>query len=124
MKTHLNLTYLALAVILFITEVLIALYAHDQFIRPIFGDVLVVILIYCFVKAFVNTPVVKTCIAVLLFSYLVELTQFFQLVNLIGLGENKLAKIVMGSFFSWTDLLAYTIGIIIVLIIERTRKTI
>ena len=38
--------YAIATVILLLTEVLIALYVHDAFVRPYIGDVLVVIVIY------------------------------------------------------------------------------
>ena len=38
-----NKTYFLLTILLFCTEVIIALFVHDNFIRPYFGDVLVVI---------------------------------------------------------------------------------
>ncbi len=46
--------YFTLTVILLVVEILIAVYVHDRFIRPYFGDVLVVILVYCFLKTFLN----------------------------------------------------------------------
>ena len=76
-----NPKYFLLTILLFVTEVLIAVYLHDGFIRPYFGDFLVVILIYCFVKSFANIPVIKTAVGVLLFSYFVEMTQYFKLVK-------------------------------------------
>ena len=44
-------TYFILSILLFIIEVLIALFAHDEFIRPYVGDLLVVVLLYCLVKS-------------------------------------------------------------------------
>lgn len=115
-----------IAVVIFIIEVLIALYLTDNFIRPYVGDVLVVILIYYFVKAFVHIGIWPLAIATLLFSYLIETLQYFQFVKLIGLGDNKLANIVIGNYFAWEDMIAYTIGITIVVFIETyfiKRKT-
>lgn len=115
-----------IAVVIFIIEVLIALYITDNFVRPYIGDVLVVILIYYFVKAFVNIGVWPLAIATLLFAYLIETLQYFQFVKLIGLGDNKLANIVIGNSFAWEDIIAYTIGITIVVLIEAyatKRKT-
>ena len=45
--------YAIATVILLLTEVLIALYVHDAFVRPYIGDVLVVIVIYTFIRIFV-----------------------------------------------------------------------
>ena len=36
--------------VLFSIETLIALYVHDTVIRPYVGDMLVVVLVYCFVR--------------------------------------------------------------------------
>ena len=117
-----NLRYFTATIILFITEVLIALYVHDSIIRPYIGDLLVVILIYCFVRSFFNFSARSTAIAVLLFSYATEVMQYFHVVTLLGLQHSRLARIVIGTSFSWEDLIAYTAGIIIVLIIETKKK--
>lgn len=82
------------------------------------GDFLVVILIYCFLKSFLNIPVLSTAIAVLIFSYCVETLQYFQLVKRLGLEHSKLARIVIGTSFEWIDMLAYTLGIAFVIFIE------
>jgi hypothetical protein len=114
--------YFALTVILFITEVLIALYVHDAIVRPYVGDLLVVILLYCFVKTFIDTPPLKTAIAVLLFACLVELSQYFNLVKHLGLQRSRLANVVMGNSFEWIDLIAYTLGAIIVVAAEYGQQ--
>jgi uncharacterized membrane protein (DUF485 family) len=117
-----NAGYFSIAILLFITEILIALYVHDTFVRPTIGDLLVVILIYCFVKSFLNTPLIPTAIAVLLFSFAIETAQYFHIVTVLGLQQNKLARTVIGTSFEWTDLLAYTAGIIVVIIVEKMRS--
>jgi hypothetical protein len=121
MKTQFNIRYFTYAVILFIIEVLIALYINDQFVRPYIGDVFVVMLIYCFVKAFLNLPVLKTTIGVLLFSYLIEALQYFQFVKRVGLDHSRLANVVIGNYFAWEDILAYTVGAVIILLVERGK---
>ena len=114
-----NYKYLILTILLFLIEVIIALYAHDEIIRPYIGDVLVVILLYCLVKSFINASVISTALSVLAFSYLIEVLQYFHYVEWFGLGENTLANIILGTSFAWTDLLAYTAGITIVLLSEK-----
>jgi len=113
--------YLIATVILFIVEVLIAMYMHDAIIRPFGGDYLVVMLVYCFVKSIINTPAVPTALYVLLFSYLVEISQYFHLVSLLGLQNSKLACTIMGTYFSFVDLLCYTLGVLTIIIIEKSR---
>lgn len=116
-KLKFNRYYFVLTILLFWIEILIALFAHDEIIRPYIGDLLVVILIYCF--AFLNTPVVTTAIAVLLFAYLVETLQFFNIIGLLGLQHSGIARIIIGTSFEWIDILVYTAGITIVLFIEK-----
>lgn len=116
-----NLKYFLLALLLFVTEVLIALYIHDQIIRPYIGDVLVVILIYYSVKAILNFPVKTTAIGVLIISFIIEGLQYLNIVENLGLQNNKIAATVIGTSFSWVDICAYIIGFILVLIFERTQ---
>ena len=80
-----NWYYFVLTILLLGLEILIALFVHDGIIRPYIGDLLVVILIYCFVKSFVNTPVFMTAVLVLLFSYTVEILQYLKITNVLGL---------------------------------------
>jgi hypothetical protein len=117
-----NRFYFILAVILFGIEILIAKFAHDQIIRPYFGDLLVVILIYCFVKSFLNTPVLITALCVLTFSYTIEILQYFNIVEKLGLGNSKIARIVIGTSFEWIDLVAYTLGIGLVILLENSIR--
>ena len=113
--------YLVVAVILFLIEVFIALYVHDEIIRPHIGDLLVVILIYYFLSAFINISFWWMALFVLLFSYLVETLQYFNLVKILGLQHSRLARIVIGTSFSWLDILCYTVGIFIVILIENRK---
>lgn len=117
-----NKKFFFLTLLLFITEVLIALYVKDRFVRPYVGDYLVVMLIYCFVRTFLNSPVLPTAIAVLLFAYLIETLQYFRLVDRLGLEHNVIAKTVIGYGFSWIDMLAYTLGIFTILAIAFLKK--
>lgn len=110
---------LLIALLLFAIEVLIALYVKDSFIRPFVGDLLVVMLIYYFLKAFIQVPPHILAMAVLLFSFLIEVLQYFNFVDLIGLQDYKIVRIVLGTSFDWLDLVAYTVGVFFILIMEK-----
>lgn len=114
-----NIRYFLLTILLFVIEVLIALYSNDSILRAYIGDVLVVILIYCFVQSFFNTPVLITAIAVLIFSYVIETLQYLNIVEILGLQHSTLAKTVIGTSFSWIDILSYTAGILLVILAEK-----
>ena len=113
-----NKRYFALAILIFVVEVLIALYVHDRIVRPYIGDVLVVILIYCFLKSFLDLSVSTAAIGVLLFSFGIEILQYFNIVTVLGLEDSKLARVVVGTSFAWMDLVAYVAGILAVLLAE------
>lgn len=114
-----NQKYLAIAVLLFLIEILIALFVHDKFVRPYFGDYLVVILIYCFLKSFVNLSVWSAALIVLVFSFTVEIGQYFNMIGLLGLQHSAFARTIIGNSFAWIDLMAYVAGILSVVIIEK-----
>jgi len=114
-----NGTYFLLTIILLLLEIFIALLVHDDFVRPHVGDFLVVILMYCFVKSFINTPVVPTAIGVLLFAYAIETAQYFNIVKRLGLQHSKFASTIIGTSFEWTDIWAYTIGVIVIIGAEK-----
>lgn len=121
MNSILNTKYLAWALLLFLIEVLIALFVDDEVIRPYGGDYLVVMLIYCTVRIIPNARVLPTALGTLLFSYLMETLQYFRIVEVLGLQKYPLATTVIGTSFAWIDILAYTLGIITILIIERKK---
>jgi len=117
-----SLKYFLLFILIFVVEVIIALYIRDQIIRPYGGDLLVVVLIYCFVKAFLNIKSLYLAIGVLLFAYVVEIGQYFNFVELLHLGNYKAARIILGTSFSWGDMLAYTIGAIFCVLLDKDKK--
>ncbi|MEO7211976.1 DUF2809 domain-containing protein [Mucilaginibacter sp.] len=118
MKLKFNKYYFALAVLLFNAEVLIADFVHDSIIRPYGGDFLVVILVYCSIKAFLKSDLWVTAIGVLILSYVVEITQYYHLIYKLGWENSAIARNLMGTTFRWEDLLAYTLGMVLVVLIE------
>lgn len=114
-----NKTYFGLAVLLLVVEVLIALFVHDNFIRPYVGDVLVVILIYFFVKSFLDLPEFVLAMGVLFFCFAIEVLQYTKIVKVLGLEKSELMRTVLGTSFAWLDMLAYVVGMGIVLMAEK-----
>lgn len=116
-----NKIYFGLTVVIFLIEIFIALYIKDHFIRPYGGDILVVVLIYCFVKSFFNFPKMQTAIGVLMFAFVIEFLQYLNIVSFLGLKHNKIAKVVIGTSFSWEDIVCYTVGIAFVVFVEKMK---
>lgn len=113
-----NFRYFVLTLLLLLVEIVIAVCVNDTIIRPYGGDFLVVIWLYCLVRSFWALPVWPTALGVLLFSYLVETSQYFNLADRLGFTGPSIMRVVLGNYFTWTDILSYTLGIIALLIVE------
>ncbi len=114
--------YFLLTILLFIIEVLIALFVRDRFIRPYGGDFLVVILIYCFLRTFINQSPLRLAIFTLIFSFAVEIAQYFKIVEILGLKGNRFAEIVIGTGYSNHDLVDYTLGVLVCYFFDRSQE--
>ncbi len=107
--------YFYATVLLFLIEVFIGVFIHDSFIRPFGGDVLVVILIYCFVKSFWKIRPNVAITGVFIFACIVEWLQYLNIIDILGIRQYKLLVIILGSSFDWNDILAYATGSAILL---------
>jgi Protein of unknown function (DUF2809) len=110
--------YFFLAILLVATDFLIVDRLHDAVIRPYGGDLLWGIFLYCVVRSFVNRPVVPTALAVLLFCYAEEILQYFHLADRLGFTKPSLMRTLIGTSFSWVDMLCYTLGIGVLILLE------
>ncbi len=119
----LNARYLLLTLLLLLVEVVIAFYVHDNFIRPYVGDVLVVILMYTFIKTFLNIRPLTAGLAVLGIAFAIEFLQMINFIGVLGLEDSLAARLILGTSFHWADLLAYTIGVGLTLILEKRSAT-
>jgi membrane-associated HD superfamily phosphohydrolase len=117
-------TYFLGFILLLIIEVCIALFVNDTVIRPFVGDMLVVLLVYCFVMTILlltttSIKITRVALGVLVFAFCVEALQATTLLHRIGLSENRLATVVLGSTFDWWDMVAYVAGTAVILILEN-----
>jgi len=116
-----NLRSFIIFLVLFATEVCIAVFLKRGFIRFVFGDFLVVIMLYYFIKSFIAAKSSSIALGVLIFAFIIEFLQLTNLLEIVHLEQNRLANLIFGNTFEVTDLLAYSLGIICVLIIEKKR---
>ena len=104
-----RLPYAVSALVLLVTEVLIALYVRDTFIRPYGGDILVTVLLCCLLRALFSRRIPFLALWVLLFAFAVEFAQALGIASLIPEGWTVL-RIAVGSSFSVWDLVCYAVG--------------
>jgi DNA integrity scanning protein DisA with diadenylate cyclase activity len=108
-----------LFLLIFVIEVLIALFVKDSIIRPYGGDVLVILMIYYFVKTFIKVQPTHLAIAVFIFACGIEIAQLFNLVEVLQLQDNNVMRIVIGTSFSWGDIVCYALGAVSCVFIEH-----
>ena len=119
MNFKFNLFNFLLFLLLFVIEIVIAIYLKQGFIRHTFGDFLVVIMLYYFIKSFIKTKSIYIALVVLIFVYCVEFLQLLNILDYLNLRQNTLATLILGSHFSVQDLIAYTLGVISIYIINK-----
>ena len=118
--------YVAIFCGLLAVEVCIALFVHDAFVRPYVGDMLVTLLLCCMCRVILPDKIRLLPVFVFLFAACVEIGQYFDVVALMGLTDNRFLSIALGRTFSWMDLVCYAIGCVAVFgldeVIRRSNK--
>ena len=113
--------YILATIILLIIEVLIALFVHDNFIRPYVGDILVVVVLYTFVRIFIPEKCRLLPLYIFLFAAAVELLQYFKIVELLGLQGNRFFSVLIGTVFDVKDIVCYGVGCVLLGMFELFR---
>lgn len=105
-----RLIYATIFCVLMIMEICIALFVHDAFVRPYVGDMLVTLLLCCMARVVFLEKMRLLPLFVFLFAACVEVGQYFDLVGLLGLSDNRFISIALGRTFSWMDIVCYAVG--------------
>lgn len=124
LKKHLrfNIRYGLLCLLFFCIEAYIALCVKDAFVRPYVGDMLVVMLLYCGLRTFVKISIMNAALFVIIFATIIEILQYFNWVQLLHLESNDIARVLMGTSFEWLDILAYAVGTVVILVVEKVSE--
>lgn len=107
-----RLIFLAVFVFLFFVEVLIALYVHDDFVRPYVGDMIVTVVVWAFARIVFPDRFKLMSLYVMIFAILVEVGQYFNYVDLLGI-TNPILVTMMGTSFAWADIACYAVGCVV-----------
>ncbi|MCJ7934060.1 MAG: DUF2809 domain-containing protein [Chryseobacterium sp.] len=120
MKFKFSLKYLLLTLLILLVEVLIATKLSGIFfVRAYLGDVIVVMLLYTFVKTFIEINDRKLIGGILIFSCFIESAQYFNIAEKLGFRPGSLMYIVIGNSFSWIDILCYAAGCLLLYLFVR-----
>jgi uncharacterized membrane protein YfhO len=87
------------------------------------GDLLWALMVYLMVSAlWLKAPVQKKVIISLLFCFGIEFSQMYQADWINRLRQTLPGRLILGQGFLWGDLLAYTLGVCLGVLIERRRQ--
>ena len=127
MKTR--IIYFIILIALVAVETVIGITQHGNFIRDNLGDAIVVWAVYCLVQCFLggknNHHAVNA--GVFVFSVIVEFLQKIHIVDILGI-ENKLMRTLIGTSFSYKDIICYAAGCAVasagICIYDKMKKTV
>ncbi len=112
-KRKKRIGYAIATVLIFLVELLIALFVRDNFIRPYVGDMLVVVLVYTFLRIIFTEKPRLLPLYVFLFAAGVEALQGIHIVELLGLQDNRFFSVLIGTTFDWKDIACYGVGCVL-----------
>jgi Protein of unknown function (DUF2809) len=122
MKIKYRCLYLLVAIIILLTEILIAVYVHDSLIRPYGGDILAVVLVYCSIRVFILRSLFIPAVLSFGCACVIEILQAFHLTAVPWIASNKILAIVLGSTFDYNDILSYGAGALSAFIIDTAIR--
>ncbi len=122
MKRKHRIIYSIAFVILIASEVLIALFVHDAFIRPYIGDVLIVLVLYTGIRIIIPDVCRALPLYIFLFAVFVECLQLLNLADLFGAKNNAFLRTIIGSVFDVKDIVCYAVGCVLLGIYEWEIK--
>jgi hypothetical protein len=84
------------------------------------GDVLWALMVYFIVRfLFIHKSIKTATIYSLLFCYAIEFSQLYKAPWIDNLRHTLFGRLVLGETFLWGDLLSYTVGIVIGILLDR-----
>ncbi len=83
------------------------------------GDTLWALLVFLLIGfVFPTLSPLKVAVIALLFSFTIELSQLYQAAWINDIRQYRLAALILGRGFLWTDLVCYSVGIVTGMIVE------
>jgi hypothetical protein len=107
--------------ILIIVTIIAGLLSRHYALIPLFiGDVLWATMVYFIFRfVFIRANVKRIILYSLLFCYAIEVSQLYKAPWIDSLRHTLFGRLVLGDTFSWGDLLSYTVGVVIGVLIGK-----
>ena len=106
-----RLPYIIIFIAIFAVETCVALFVHDNFVRPYVGDIIVMWAVYCLAQIILGGRFgsYKVAVGSLVFAFAVEILQKFHIADVMGV-ENPILRTIIGTSYATADLLCYLAG--------------
>ena len=104
-----------------LAEIAIATLGFNRWIRGFLGDVLVVPLLYLCFRMLLPLSVKRVVLLVWSAALLIEVLQALKIPEIL-FPESSLLLLIFGNTFDWLDVLAYTIGAALIIVLETIFK--
>ena len=119
-----RILYFLAFLLLLAIEVFIALFIHDNFVRPYIGDVLVVVTLYFFVRIVLPDGCRWLPLFIFIFATGVEMLQYLNILQWLELSDNTFMRVLLGSVFDVKDIICYGVGCAVLQIALLLKKTV
>lgn len=87
------------------------------------GDALWAMMVFCFWRILlVNRPLKVVALVALAHAYLVEFSQLLTFPWLVSFRNTFVGHMLLGQGFLWTDLIAYTLGVIVIYLVYKVLE--
>ncbi len=88
------------------------------------GDALWAVMIYLLMRMiFIHTCIIKIAAWSLTFCFAIEISQVYQAPWINHIRSTLIGHLILGQGFLWSDLIAYTVGILTIAIVENLLHT-
>ncbi|HMQ70130.1 MAG TPA: DUF2809 domain-containing protein [Ignavibacteria bacterium] len=95
-------------------------YLLSTFIGEYSGDILWALMVYFIIRfIFIEYTVFQVAVISLSFSFLIEFSQLYQAGWINAIRHTRIGGLVLGYGFLWSDLLCYTAGILLGMILDK-----
>ena len=105
--------------------IIILIYFKDNsLVRGFVGDSIFTVMLYFMLRAvFINIRTINIGMFIILITYGVEILQYYDITDKVGILNNNIGRIVFGATFDPKDLIAYTIGLVIAVLYDKKYIT-
>src|SRR5690606_32200671 len=118
MKFQFDKKYFLLFLVILVAEIIFLVLVTNPVIVRTAGNLLGVILIYCFLQTFFNFNKAKTIIMIGVLALLVEFSQAFHVFEKWGIQDNTFLAAIPGNTFDVNDIWAYVAGCAMIYMLE------